>query len=66
MARPTTLPEPWNLLAEKLGGVQALADLLLCDVRTVRRWANGETQPDRRAREWIYAAFQQAKIEPPV
>ena len=65
MARPSTLPEPWNALAEKLGGVRALADVLLCDVRTVRRWANGETQPDRRAREWILAAFHQAKIPAP-
>jgi transcriptional regulator with XRE-family HTH domain len=65
MGRPTTLPEPWRSLAEKLGSVQALADVLLCDVRTVNRWANGETQPDRRAREWIQAAFHQAGIPPP-
>lgn len=65
MGRPTTLPAPWSLLAEKLGGVQALADVLLCDVRTVRRWANGETQPDRRALEWIHAAFRQAGLTPP-
>lgn len=65
MARPSTLPEPWNTLAEKLGGVQALADVLLCDVRTVRRWANGVTHPDRRAREWIHAMFHQTKVPPP-
>ncbi len=65
MARPSTLPEPWRSLADKLGGVLALADVLLCDVRTVRRWANGETEPDRRAREWILAAFHQAKVPAP-
>ena len=65
MPRPSTLPAPWSLLAEKLGGVQALADAMLCDVRTVRRWANGETSPDRRAREWILAAFRQAKLPEP-
>ena len=65
MSRPSTLPEPWRSLADKLGGVQALADVLLCDVRTVRRWANGETKPDRRAWEWIRAAFQWANVPPP-
>ena len=64
MARPTTLPEPWRSLAEKLGGVEALADVLDCDVRTVRRWA--ETLPrSRRARDWIRAAFHQSEIESP-
>lgn len=65
MPRPTTLPEPWRSLAAELGGVKALAEVLLCDPRTVARWAHGERTPDRRAREWILAAFHQAKIQPP-
>lgn len=64
MGRPTTLPEPWRSLAEKLGGVEALAEVLDCDVRTVRRWAE-ELPKSRRARDWIHAAFRAAKIEPP-
>ena len=65
MARPSTLPGQWSLLAEKLGGVQALADVLDCDVRTIHRWAEAPPR-SRRARDWIHAAFQQAEIEPPV
>lgn len=61
----TTLPDPWRSLAAKLGGVQGLANVLDCDVRTVRRWAE-EMPRSRRAREWIHAAFLQAKIPPPI
>ena len=66
MARPTTLPEPWRSLAAKLGGVQALAEVLDCNERTVRRWAE-ELPRSRRARDWIHAAFHQSGsgIEPP-
>jgi hypothetical protein len=64
MGRPTTLPKPWRTLAEKLGGVQAVADVMDCDVRTVRRWAE-ELPRCRRARGWIHAAFQISGIDPP-
>lgn len=66
MPRPTSLPEPWRSLADKLGGVQALADVLLCDPRSIHRWACGERKPDRRSAEWIRAAFRQAGFEPPI
>ena len=64
MGRPTTLPEPWRSLAEKLGSVEALAYVLDCDVRTVHRWAD-ELPRSRRARDWIHTAFHQSGVEPP-
>lgn len=42
MTRPILLPHPWDLLAEKAGGVAKLAEHFGVDPRTVRRWANGE------------------------
>ena len=45
MPRPTTLTEPWRSLAERLGGVQALADALHSAPRSVRQWAAGERRP---------------------
>lgn len=65
MARPSTLPEPWRSLADKLGGVQALAEALHSDSRTVGRWASGERTPRGPARALIDALFQQHKIPPP-
>lgn len=58
MGRPPNLPEPWRSMAAKLGGVQALADALLCGVATLRRWAHGQTKPDRRAQELIDRLFR--------
>ena len=65
MPRPTTLPEPWRSLAEKLGGVQALADALHSDPSAVRRWATGDRTPGGPARALIEALFRQHQIEPP-
>ena len=64
MPRPTELPEPWRSMAEKLGGVQAIADVLEVDVRTVRRWAE-ELPSHRLKRDWIHAAFLAAGVKPP-
>jgi hypothetical protein len=41
MPRPTTLPEPWRSLAEKAGGVWALAEKFGVAESTIRRWAGG-------------------------
>lgn len=65
MPRPTTLPEPWRSLAEKLGGVQALADALLCSPVTLWRWAHGTQIPDPRAEAWIRRVFEDHGMEPP-
>lgn len=65
MPRPSTLPDPWLSLAAKLGSVQALAGALLCDTRTLHRWAHGDTQPDRRAALVIRSAFERAGLMPP-
>ena len=65
MPRPTTLPEPWRSLAAKLGGVQALADALHSDARTVRRWSIGERIPRGPARALIISTFRNAGIQAP-
>ena len=79
MPRPITLPEPWRSLTGKIeqeweshhpgqrspGAVQLTADTLLCDTRTLRRWANGVTQPDRRARDVIAHVFRKAQLQAP-
>jgi hypothetical protein len=65
MSRPTTLPQPWRSLADKLGGVQALADALCCDPVTLRRWANGSQTPNRATQAWIRRGFEEVGIEPP-
>lgn len=45
MTRPTTLPEPWRSLAERCGGVVALAARLGVDRRTIGKWAHREREP---------------------
>ena len=65
MPRPTTLPEPWASLAAKLGGVRQLADALICDARTLHRWAHGDTKPDRRARDVIQHVFRHYGVQAP-
>lgn len=65
MPRPTTLPEPWRSLAAKLGGVQALADALLCKPVTLRRWAAQTQEPDPRAKAWIAQTFRKHKVPQP-
>lgn len=46
MGRPTTLPEPWRSLSEKLGGVQALANALgVRSTSTIGRYARGTITP---------------------
>lgn len=63
MSHPTTLPEPWRSLAAKLGGVQALADAMLCSPVTLRRWAAQTQQPDPRASAWIALVFERNGIQ---
>lgn len=63
MPRPSTLPEPWRTLAEKLGGVQALANALHSSTRTINRWANGQRIPRGPALELIRQVFAAHGIE---
>lgn len=65
MSRPTTLPEPWRSLADKLGGVQALADALHSDPRTVGRWAAGERTPRGPARALVDALCKRLHVPAP-
>ena len=66
MPRPIALPEPWKTLAEKLGGVGALAESLGgVDPTTLRRWARGRL-PNCSARALILAVFKKHGIVAPV
>ena len=66
MPRPTTLPEPWRSLAERLGGVGALAETLGATRRTLDHWARGDRTPGGTARTAIAALFRAHKLEPPI
>ena len=65
MPRPTTLPDPWRSLAEKLGGVGALASALGATRRTLDHWARGDRTPGGTAQKAIAALFAAHKLEPP-
>ena len=45
MSRSTTLPEPWLSMAERAGGVAALASELGIAVSTLRSWGAGTRVP---------------------
>lgn len=65
MPRPSTLSSPWKDLAEKLGGVGALAKSLGgVDPTTLRRWAQGR-MPNRSARVLIVGLFKKHGIQAP-
>jgi hypothetical protein len=42
MSRATTLPSPWIELAERMGGVEALAEACGVVQSTLWRWARGK------------------------
>jgi DNA-binding transcriptional regulator YdaS (Cro superfamily) len=65
MPRPTTLPAPWDRLAEILGGVAQVAEALGTTPRTVHQWAHGTRQPRGPARRLIEQVFREAGVEPP-
>lgn len=65
MSRPCNLPEPWASLAEKLGGVQSLADELHSATRTVRQWAHHERTPRGPARALVLELFGRHGVHPP-
>ena len=53
MSRPTTLPEPWCFLANKYGGVWALARLFDVNVSTIHRWAHGKVALKGPAKRYL-------------
>jgi hypothetical protein len=64
--RPTVLTGAWGALADKYGGVPALAEAIGVSPRTVLRWANGEMLPrgpERLAIAWV---AKQKRVESPV
>ena len=63
MPRSTTLPEPWRSLAERLGGVGALAEAFGVERLTVRRWAKGERKLEGPAKKLFEALLREHKIE---
>lgn len=62
MSRNTTLPEPWRSLAEKLGGVQAVADALGVCPRQIYSWAHRQRLPSKTARIAISSLFERNGI----
>ena len=62
MGRPTTLPEPWRSLAARLGSVQALADAIGVETRTIRRYANGEIKMGGAARKLFEALLAKSDL----
>jgi hypothetical protein len=54
MSRHTTLPSPWSDLAEKCGGVEALAEQLGVCRNTIGYWGRGRI-PRRHTREYVEA-----------
>ena len=65
MPRPTTLPAPWDRLAEILGGVAQVADALGTVPRTINQWAKRERTPRGPARKLIEQVFRANGIDPP-
>ena len=65
MPRPSTLPEPWLSLAEKLGGVQALCDALNTAPATIHHWAHGHRTPSGTAMMAIENLFWNNDLDSP-
>ena len=64
--RPTSLPEVWGKLANKCGGVGALAEEVGVDVTTIRRWAYCEQRPRKGDMEMLTALMSIHKVPIPV
>ena len=62
---PTTLPPPWSELAERLGGVEALAAALGTTTMTLWRWSRGRTLPHPIVQGHVNAFFRRRGFAPP-
>jgi len=63
--RPATIAEPWLSLAQKLGGVGAMAAEFKSARRTINQWAQCQRTPNRLTQAFIVALFIKHGIEPP-
>lgn len=64
MPRPTTLPAPWDALAERLGGVGKLAEALGATPRSINRWARSEMAMNGAAKKLFLTLCQKYKLTP--
>ena len=63
MTRPILLPQPWNALAMKAGGVAILAeDHFGVSERTLRRWAVGDTRTPGPAKVVLEGLLKRFKV----
>jgi hypothetical protein len=65
MSRKITLPSPWKELAEKVGGVAALAEACHASKMSVWRWATGKCLPHPRERGALVDLARIHKIKLP-
>jgi transcriptional regulator with XRE-family HTH domain len=66
VGRPTRLTGSLRKLAEELGTVEALAEAVGVDRRTLLRWSRGERQPGGPARRILAELAKRCGIPPPV
>ena len=65
VSRPNTLPSPWHELADQLGGVGALQEVLGAPPNTLRRWSRGTARPNALTREAVEDLFRRHGLPPP-
>jgi hypothetical protein len=65
MSRRTTLASPWREMAERAGGVAALATSLGVGVSTLRSWAAGTRHPGAITRASVAAWARRRGMAPP-
>jgi len=63
MGRPTTITGPIAELADKVGGVKALAAQVNVDPRTIRYWASKNRNPSGPARRLLLQISEQHGVK---
>ncbi len=63
--RPIELTGPLGELAERMGGVNQLADAIGVTPRAIQRWHNGERQPSKTTCRLLAIIAKQHKVKPP-
>jgi len=63
MPRPTTLPEPWQTLAARVGGVQALADRFCVVPSSVYYWSRQQRGMSRMAKMVLQQLLKELDIK---
>ena len=63
--KPTSMPYPWNRLAEAEGGVASLALFLGVTTMTLWRWSHGKTTPTRTQQLRINSFAAKAGVRRP-